>query len=540
MSKRHIKLISLLLALLMMFSVVLTACGSGKDTTAATTTEDKSTNSEEPSTNGTTASEEPNETTVGTTTEPDVTTKEPQTTAVPIEANPAYKDYTGFGTEAVRVGAAHKVLRDVENIYRNYQLKYFISDTYTADLSKYTEIEKSSLTANKKTLLAVWDVKVNGDFASAYLSKIDLGFETEFKNYVTPQGRDFIVNYKMKAPLTIYANITKAKSTFFTVDENTPFVATQSTGKDGIVSNRLKIKYVFDNPGEYYVNYFYRADTGDTSEFVFEYIKSVPLTITTNTKYVDSALKGYILNIDGSMTAQAVDKFEAGFYNKFPMMYYAFNDLLGLPPQKHIPKTIYIRVIAKSTDDPIGYKASENIAYVWIRPDTVYFKTETASANDAEDTLVHELTHIFEKGFKDTPGFFTEGLAEAVRYIYGGNKTSGWKPPNDKTNELESYNAGGFFVYITKTYADWFKNKYKNHPNGIDNILVELFRLSKNGWEGDKHWIALTGKKFDQLLAEYRASTFTMPTDYNNPNGNYVNFIKDIRVLIPDGYVFSK
>lgn len=532
MNNRSTKLLALLLALLMLFPMVMMACGKGNDTTKPDSTKGTDTTSESTSEDTTEASDTTTESETTSEDETEGTTEDPKK-----YNNTEYDNFAAFEAEPKKLGVATKIISEITGTYFNKQLKYFVNDTYSADLTTYTE--KAVTEINKpNNLIVVWDIKTEGDTVSVYLSPVEFKFETQYTQYSAQQGKDFMLSFKTNLPFIVYAKIApKTATKSLSMSENTPFVAKQTSGKNGKIEDRIKIKYIFDNPGEYVINFFYRIETNNNREFNLQFATSVPFTITENKKYVDSPFKGYVLNIDGSMSTIAIDRFEAGFYKKFPDMYYSFSTLAQAKQPNE--KTIYLRVVTKSTYDPIGHPTDEMIAYVWGRPDTIFFNTSTASALDVEDTMVHELTHIFEKGFNSTPGFFTEGLAEAVRYVYGGNKDSGWNPPNDKTGELVSYNAGGFFVYIAKNYGEYFAHKNRNNPNGVKTILVEIFRLAKDKSWTESNWVWMTGKSYAELLAEYRASNFTMPTDYSKADGNYINFVKDLRATVPEGFVFN-
>lgn len=533
MNKRAIRLISLVLIVMMVMPLVLMACGSKKDST-----ESKSETTTLDGTDTTTTEVEDTSSGVTTTTSDESNTEEE--TNPPV--NQKYTEWEKWDVTAKQVGAGTSIISKISQTYINDEVKYYIADTYSSDTSKFTLTETSALSSTTR-FYAVWDIKL-GDVpsdpsekrtVSVYVSQIEFDFATEFEQYTTQRGKDFIVNFKSLTPNTVYAQITKDKNAKLNIADNTPFVATQLTGNTGEVQGKLKIKYTDLEPGTYYVNYYVRG-LGTTLTLV----DSVPLKVTENKKYTPSPFKVYVLNIDGYSSISTIDRAEARFYQFFPSIYYAYTELPDTNKGRF--KTVYVRITKGTSNDP-KTGGADAIAYVSSPADTFYWDATWAARIDDVDCMVHEITHVLQNSFIDVPGFFTEGIAEYSRYVYGGDRNSTWSPPNDKTNEFEAYNAGGFFVYICKTYNSYLSEKTKGKKT---DIMVEIFRAAKTGtWRNTSgkvlpsSWVELTGKEYNELVAEYRASDFTMPTDYSNPNGQYAQFVKDLRVTIPEGYVFK-
>jgi len=544
MIKRRIRIMSLILALLMVMPFVLMACGSESKTT------DKKSETTDAKTDETTASTTTEDTSLGGTTyQPGTTIKEPETTEVPetdAPVNPAYAEWKAWEKEANMINLGINITSKIAQQYKGSDIKYYINETYSADKSAYRAITTSTVATYNKHFV-VWDIDVQEPTdpegkaqVSVYVSELQLNLATEFSRYSTMRDKDFVVSFKTNAPYTVYARIVTNPNANLNIADNTPFVAMQIKGNNGEVSGRLKVKYTDLTPGtNYYVNFYLRAQGAELKP-----IASVPLTITENKNYKPNQFKIYFLNIDGYSNFSTIDRVEKRFYEFYPTLYYAYTELAGGTRGRF--KTVYVRITKGTSNDP-KTGGDDAIAYVSSPPDTFYWDATWAARVDDVDCMVHELTHVLQNScFSSSngfPGFFTEGIAEYSRYVYGGDSKSTWSPPNDKTNEFQAYNAGGFFVYICKTYNSYLRQKTGNDKA---DIMVEIFRIGKtSSWRhttvGDKisSWKELTGKEYNELVAEYRASSFTMPTDYNNPNGQYAQFVKDLRVQLPDGYVFK-
>jgi len=115
-----------------------------------------------------------------------------------------------------------------------------------------------------------------------------------------------------------------------------------------------------------------------------------------------------------------------------------------------------------------------------------------------EDTFgvfTHELTHFVQSYPPGTPGWFSEGTADYVRFKFLPD--SKWakivSTHTDKSKPLGAYwSSSAFLIWIEKNYS----------PKAVETVS----RLSREGKYSDDIWKKLTGKTLESLTEEYKKS----------------------------------
>ena len=77
--------------------------------------------------------------------------------------------------------------------------------------------------------------------------------------------------------------------------------------------------------------------------------------------------------------------------------------------------------------------------------------------------LTHELTHAVQAYPKGDPGWFTEGLADYARKLYGPKDQPGWALPE----RLTSKNSYRDSYRVTGRFFEWLDGKY---PEALDKL----------------------------------------------------------------------
>ena len=105
--------------------------------------------------------------------------------------------------------------------------------------------------------------------------------------------------------------------------------------------------------------------------------------------------------------------------------------------------------------------------------------------------LTHELTHAVQRYPSPNPGWFTEGLADYARALYGPKEQPGWSLPT-KLTEKQSYTNG----YTTSArFLTWLEAK---HPGTVD----KLHRRMQERAMTLEDFKTFTGKTVDELWGE--------------------------------------
>ncbi len=105
--------------------------------------------------------------------------------------------------------------------------------------------------------------------------------------------------------------------------------------------------------------------------------------------------------------------------------------------------------------------------------------------------LTHELTHVVQGYPKGDPGWFTEGLADYTRLLYGPKEQPDWSLP-EKLTEKQSYKDS---YRTTARFFQWLDEK---HPGAIDKMHHKM----QTGEFKVEDFQVETGKTVDELWTE--------------------------------------
>lgn len=105
--------------------------------------------------------------------------------------------------------------------------------------------------------------------------------------------------------------------------------------------------------------------------------------------------------------------------------------------------------------------------------------------------LTHELTHIVQAYTGRGPGWFTEGLADYTRLIYGPKEQPGWKLP-DRLTDRQSYRDS---YRVTGRFLQWLD---KNYAGSVD----KLHRIRQTGTLTNASFKEVTGIELEALWTE--------------------------------------
>jgi hypothetical protein len=117
--------------------------------------------------------------------------------------------------------------------------------------------------------------------------------------------------------------------------------------------------------------------------------------------------------------------------------------------------------------------------------------------------LVHEMTHVAQRyrwyNWFKTPSYWTEGIADYVRYKLG--YTHGWRCPQCGV-EFPHYTygyacAGAFLLFVDATYGS--------------NVVRQLNAELRRGSYSEKFFAKATGKTLDELWVEFQKTTAFTP-----------------------------
>jgi len=187
---------------------------------------------------------------------------------------------------------------------------------------------------------------------------------------------------------------------------------------------------------------------------------------------------GFTLTISGEIEpdfAPTVGRLAALFYESYPKLVARFEN-----PRKPAPRAIRLKferglkVPAYCTGDAI------TVSIDWLR----------RNPNDI-GLLTHELTHAVQAYPSPDPGWFTEGLADYTRQLYGPKEQPGWSLPAELT-EKQSYKDS---YRTTARFLQWLDAK---HPDTVD----KLHRKMQDRTMMLEDFKTLTGKTVDELWGE--------------------------------------
>ena len=188
--------------------------------------------------------------------------------------------------------------------------------------------------------------------------------------------------------------------------------------------------------------------------------------------------KPYTLTISGRVDpamAPVAGQMATLFYQSYPRLVERFGN-----PKKPAPTQIEL-VFAKDIKVPaycIGSKITVSIEWLTKHPEDV-------------GLLTHELTHAVQAYPRSEPGWFTEGLADYARHLYGPREQPNWALPahlTDKQSYKDSYRVTGKFLL-------WLDGKY---PGVVD----KLHRKMQDREFVIEDFKTLTGKTIDELWEE--------------------------------------
>jgi hypothetical protein len=193
---------------------------------------------------------------------------------------------------------------------------------------------------------------------------------------------------------------------------------------------------------------------------------------------VKTASGGFELVISGEIEpdfAPTVGKLTALYYESYPKLVARFEN-----PRKPAPRHIRLKferglkVPAHCVGDVI------TISIDWLR----------RYPNDL-GLLTHELTHAVQAYPSPNPGWFTEGLADYARALYGPKVQPNWELPpklDSRQNYTDSYRT-------TARFLQWLDAKY---PGTVD----KLHRKIQERAFAVEDFKKLTGKTVEELWAE--------------------------------------
>lgn len=187
---------------------------------------------------------------------------------------------------------------------------------------------------------------------------------------------------------------------------------------------------------------------------------------------------GYALVIEGEVEpdfAPIVGRLVQLYYESYPKLVARFEHRDRPAPRKiHLKFERGMKVPAHCAGDVV------TVSIDWLR----------RNPSDL-GLLTHELTHAVQRYPSPNPGWFTEGLADYARALYGPKEQPGWSLPT-KLTEKQSYTNG----YTTSArFLTWLEAK---HPGSVD----KLHRKMQEKTMTVEDFKTLTGKTVDELWAE--------------------------------------
>jgi hypothetical protein len=184
------------------------------------------------------------------------------------------------------------------------------------------------------------------------------------------------------------------------------------------------------------------------------------------------------ITIEGNLDEKLIPvagQLSAHFFECYPKLLERFEN-----PDKRAPREVRVvfeprlRVPAYASGDQVTVSAE------WLR-------------NNPGDIgmLTHELTHVVQAYPKGDPGWFTEGLADYTRLLYGPKEQPDWSLP-EKLTDKQSYKDS---YRTTARFFQWVDEK---HPG----VLDKLHRNMQRDEFKVEQFTELTGKSVDDLWTE--------------------------------------
>ncbi len=197
----------------------------------------------------------------------------------------------------------------------------------------------------------------------------------------------------------------------------------------------------------------------------------------TDKKTVESP-QPYTLTISGKVDpamAPVAGQMTTLFYQSYPRLVERFGN-----PKKPAPTQIEL-IFARDIRVPAycsGSKITVSVDWLTKHPEDV-------------GLLTHELTHAVQAYPRSGPGWFTEGLADYARHLYGPREQPNWALPAKLTAKQSYKNS----YRITGKFLLWLDEK---HPGVVD----KLHRKMQDREFVIEDFKTLTGKTVDELWEE--------------------------------------
>ena len=159
---------------------------------------------------------------------------------------------------------------------------------------------------------------------------------------------------------------------------------------------------------------------------------------------------GYRITIEGEVDeklAPVAGKLTEAFYESYPKLVKRLEN-----PDKAAPRHITVR-----------FKTGIKVP-AYCTGDTITVSVEWLTEHPEDiGMLTHELTHAVQGYPKGEPGWFTEGLADYTRKIYGPKDQPGWALP-EKLTPKNSYRQS---YRVSARFLEWLDGK---HPGAVDKL----------------------------------------------------------------------
>jgi hypothetical protein len=152
-------------------------------------------------------------------------------------------------------------------------------------------------------------------------------------------------------------------------------------------------------------------------------------------------------------------------------------EVLGVAPERR-PKSVTI-IFREMKGVAYWNGKAINVSTAWV-----------ASHPEDAGLVVHELTHVLQGGYHDTPSWLTEGIADYVRFGVMENGKFGIRIDPAKQKPRDSYRVTGYFLLqAEKKYPGLIK---KLHETCSANHDAEAaFKAQCNGKTVDEVWADL-------------------------------------------------
>ncbi len=185
--------------------------------------------------------------------------------------------------------------------------------------------------------------------------------------------------------------------------------------------------------------------------------------------------KAFQVTVTGDIDPESADvigRLTTLYYQSYPKLVARFSN-----PKR--PAPAHIKLVFKQELRVPAYCTGSDITINldWLRknPDDI-------------GLLTHELTHAVQAYPRGVPGWFTEGMADYTRKLYGPEKQPGWELPariTERNKYTDSYRVTGRFLL-------WLDEK---HPGVVD----KLHRKAQDREFDIADFKEFTGETIDEL-----------------------------------------